>query len=720
MTSGISASFADRARPVLNLIDDLRKIGVQQCVPIPQIAVMGDQSSGKSSVLEAISGIAFPRSAGLCTRCPTQVSMTHGDAWSASVRAGSGSGKEHKLRAGEEYLIANLIEELTAELAGSKSDGGFSTGDDQIEIKLVSPSVPDLTIIDLPGIVRTATKGQSQAVRNQVDAMLDRFLRQERTIVLAVIPANVDIATVDILERAAKVDPDGKRTIGVLTKPDLVDTGAEPQVIDVLANRTKPLLHGYFMVKNRSQKELDSAQNQEASRRIESSWLAGSKYANIPGVSETRLGVPALTSALTELLVDRIVTVLPDMTAEVEQSLKAASAELAKLGSPPPTTAAHCRALAGDIVRQFCRDLRRTCSEASPVAEGTAKEAVGVLQQERKLRKEFIKAVEKTRPGFDGEHDMFDGKVIEVYAHEALLPGVAEKKVGQVVADCSWNETRSTTNVGDEYSVSYARQGFTKAKVISVTQYFRGDLAKRIEERRGREIPGFMSFPVFRDLISEYVGRWEKPTMCFQDNVSDVLSQAASVLASSIAEDWPRLAEKMKEELHIHFAEMKSSASRRLQTQLTLEKTPSTENHYLWDTINKIRDDRMAQRVKAEAHKNNISVDTVCALMKSDVGKSSNESQEVQDMIDMLQAYWKLAKKRFVDEVGMIVTDSYTSPRRIDAIEKRLSSALVLNLDDSSLHRFFGPNRMKEKRREELKKLVQSMKKARLRLQEGI
>jgi len=104
--------------------------------------------------------------------------------------------------------------------------------------------VPDLTLIDLPGIVRTTTSGQSKHVISMVDNLIDKYLQQERTIVLAVIPADIDIAVVDILERAQKADPNGDRTIGVLTKVDKVSAGEEEQVINVLQNVLKPLKLG--------------------------------------------------------------------------------------------------------------------------------------------------------------------------------------------------------------------------------------------------------------------------------------------------------------------------------------------------------------------------------------------------------------------------------------------------------------------------------------------
>ena len=110
---------------------------------------------------------------------------------------------------------------------------------------VVSPStVLNLTLIDLPGLVRTVTEGQNPQVIVEVNNLIEAYLAQSRTIILAVVPSNVDVATVDILERAQNVDPTGERTIGVLTKPDLIDRGSEAEVVQVLTNVRKPLKLG--------------------------------------------------------------------------------------------------------------------------------------------------------------------------------------------------------------------------------------------------------------------------------------------------------------------------------------------------------------------------------------------------------------------------------------------------------------------------------------------
>ena len=194
--------------PMINLIDQLRAVGIEKDIQIPQIAVMGDQSSGKSSVLEALSGIPFPRGSGLVTKCATELRMkkTPGTAWQASISLSWG--QKQPSMAGEVESPEELgekISSLTEAMLLARGGNATFEAEHSIVIELAAPNVPDLTVIDLPGIVRTQVKGQSSAVMAEVDSLLDRYLKQERTIILCVIPSNVDIATVDILERASKV-----------------------------------------------------------------------------------------------------------------------------------------------------------------------------------------------------------------------------------------------------------------------------------------------------------------------------------------------------------------------------------------------------------------------------------------------------------------------------------------------------------------------------------
>ncbi len=153
---------------------------------MPQICVMGDQSSGKSSVLEALSGIPFPRGTGLVTRCPIRMVMKRaraGEKWSSLV---STSLNPQQFPVRDVAELNSVMERLTNELCAGSNN--FST--ESIIVELTSPDAFDLTVVDLPGIIRTVTAGQNVASIEQVNRLIKSFLSDKRTIILAVIPAN--------------------------------------------------------------------------------------------------------------------------------------------------------------------------------------------------------------------------------------------------------------------------------------------------------------------------------------------------------------------------------------------------------------------------------------------------------------------------------------------------------------------------------------------------
>jgi len=301
-----SKAFASDVRPLLDLIDRLSDLLGYEThdISLPQIAVIGDQSAGKSSVLEALSSLPFPRGVGLVTRCPTQIAMKRSsDGVAGGFKAKiTVSGRQHQPEeAGTVDSVEALGEKIVA-LTNVLTRGiatNFST--ETIVIQVTSPQAPDLTIVDLPGIVRTTTAGQSISIVAEVNNLIESYISMNNTIILAVIPSNQDIATIDVLERALKVDPQGVRTIGVLTKPDLIGPGGEDEVVQVLRNVRKPLQLGYFMVKNPSQKQINEGIDVNEAKNLESEYFKNHPFfSKLPA---SLFGAANLTTQLTKLLV---------------------------------------------------------------------------------------------------------------------------------------------------------------------------------------------------------------------------------------------------------------------------------------------------------------------------------------------------------------------------------------------------------------------------------
>ena len=235
-TNELFADANSKMQRSIDFVDTLRREGIERDLAIPQIAVAGDQSTGKSSVLEAISGIPFPRGTGTVTKCAIRICMRQATEWQATIchRVDTGAtstndGGGGTMDASSQPESVATKEELGKAIEkhqGLVCDSGNVIGGGVVEITLQAPDVLSLTLIDLPGIVRaTNDRGVTEDTIKQVDRLVESYLKQERTIILAVLASNTDPATQDILQRASKYDPLGKRTMGLLTKPDLIDKG---------------------------------------------------------------------------------------------------------------------------------------------------------------------------------------------------------------------------------------------------------------------------------------------------------------------------------------------------------------------------------------------------------------------------------------------------------------------------------------------------------------
>ena len=249
MSNEFQGSFYENLRAVITLVDHLRDSGLQKFIKLPRIAVLGTQSSGKSSVLESIVGLdMLPRGEGVCTRRPLELRMVHtADAQAPSAKFD-----------GNDKVYTNFVEvcqeivRLTDEVAGRNK----AIVDEPIILTVKSSTCPDLTMIDLPGITRIPLAGSDQPedIEKITKEMAYRYVSDPRTIILCVVPANADISTSEAIQMAKKVDSAGIRTIGVLTKIDIMDRGTSAK--NLILGKEVPLRLGYVAVKNRSQQDI--------------------------------------------------------------------------------------------------------------------------------------------------------------------------------------------------------------------------------------------------------------------------------------------------------------------------------------------------------------------------------------------------------------------------------------------------------------------------------
>lgn len=300
---------------VNKLQDAFSTLGTKNPLDLPQIAVVGGQSAGKSSVLENFVGKDFlPRGSGIVTRRPLILQLNY-----------------HPTQEFGEFLhckgkkftdFDEIRKEIEAETDRTTGNKGISPV--PINLRVHSPHVLNLTLIDLPGITKVPVGDQPPDIEEQIREMILEFITKDNCIILAVSPANQDLANSDALKLAKSVDPDGLRTIGVITKLDLMDDGTDAR--EVLTNQLLPLRRGYIGVVNRSQKDIDGNKDIRAALAAEKRFfMSHPAYQDLAH----KMGTPYLQKSLNQQLTNHIRETLPALKNKLNKQLATLETQVA-------------------------------------------------------------------------------------------------------------------------------------------------------------------------------------------------------------------------------------------------------------------------------------------------------------------------------------------------------------------------------------------------------
>ncbi|KUJ08617.1 uncharacterized protein LY89DRAFT_691041 [Mollisia scopiformis] len=331
------ASLGEDLLGIVNKLQDLvfNTIG-NDSLDLPQIVVVGSQSSGKSSVLENIVGRDFlPRGSGIVTRRPLILQLINiptddDDSPEAHTAAAVATQPEwaefHHIpnrRFTEFQDVKREIENETARIAGNNK--GINR--QPINLKIYSPHVLSLTLVDLPGLTKVPIGDQPTDIEKQTRNLISEYIAKPNSIILAVSPANVDIVNSEALKLARHVDPLGRRTIGVLTKIDLMDHGTN--ALDILSGRVYPLKLGFIGVVNRSQQDIQGNKSLAEALKSESDFFKHHPaYRNMAN----RCGTQFLARSLNTTLMAHIRERLPDIKARLNTLMGQTQQELASYG----------------------------------------------------------------------------------------------------------------------------------------------------------------------------------------------------------------------------------------------------------------------------------------------------------------------------------------------------------------------------------------------------
>ncbi|GKZ51961.1 hypothetical protein AbraIFM66951_008798, partial [Aspergillus brasiliensis] len=467
---------SSRTSERLNQVDRIRANGVGDHIALPQLVVCGDQSAGKSSVLEGISGIPFPRQDGVCTRFATEIILRHEPKYrrnTATIIPHISRPEDERARLSAFHREVSDLAQLpgiideAARLMGIQGANELvdapTFAADVLRLEVVGDTGLHLTLVDLPGLISVSENEEDLQLVND---LVNSYLENSRTIILAVVPASSDVDTQSIIQRARRFDKDGLRTVGIITKPDLINDGTEGRVAKLANNADKTKLKlGFFLLKNPRPIDLEKGITMVERRKMEADFFANQPW-NKLGLDPSRVGIDNLRVFMQDLLDRHIERELPKVRKDVAQLLNEINTELMDLGTQRTSPAQ---------IRIYL------------IRIGT----------------DFQNLV---RAGVDGIYGTRDG-----FFHE-------------INGERDYHRLRAAIHMENGQFANYMRQHGQKRKIVSakdqedidpktgqifVTKEEMSAWIKKIYDRtRGRELPGNYNHALLGELFHEQSSRW--------------------------------------------------------------------------------------------------------------------------------------------------------------------------------------------------------------------
>ncbi|KAF5317369.1 hypothetical protein D9611_003615 [Ephemerocybe angulata] len=657
-------------REMLDLVNRLQATGVQVDIDLPQIAVIGSQSAGKSSLIESISGITLPRAAGTCTRCPTECRLSRASQnspWQCKVtlrfthdKNGQVLGQAHNKDFGGIIYDKALVEERIrraqrAILNPSLPSSQFLDGDDAdldsteltfssnvVSLAISGPGVADLSFCDLPGLIASvSSKGGSSNDIALVESLVTSYIKKPSCIILLTVACETDFENQGA-HRLAKVhDPEGKRTIGVLTKPDRIPVGEERGWISFIRNEREPLDNNWYCVKQPSSNDLKNNMSWADARKREEEFFAmTAPWCDLDSIYHKYLRTRNLVERLSGVLSDLISKRLPEIHEELERGIIATRQALDALPPPPSTDPVNDIA---HLLHIFTSDLRRHTVDG--IASST-----GLLQAIRPAQQTFRKAIRDTAPQF--------------------LP--FESRQGRT--------TLSRPRFLDNEEEGNAAVNETRVRPIYVDEVLR-----RAQISITRELPGHYPFVVQQEMIKEVVAKWLTPAEAYLRTVQIILASYVKELVGQHFGNFGQgaLEHRMKTIIQNHLSECFSRAEARIKWFIQVEGLPFTLNqHYLSDYKDKFlayykgaREElrgNIYEQINQYKQSSNSDPENVHGVSKvltglTEMGIAGREPEDIYNILPPdemtpaivimadVRAYFQVAYKRFADNIPLAI-----------------------------------------------------------------
>ena len=620
---------------------------------------------------------------------------------------------------------------------------------DVLKIEILGPKQEHFSVIDVPGIFKKTTPGvTSKADIEMVRAMIMSYMKNERSVILAVMPANVDIATQEILELAEECDSSGRRTLGVLTKPDLVDKGAEHTVVNIIDGRTHPLNLGWCVVRNAGQQELaspltDRYHAEELFFKMQEPWSK---------LSKDRVGIDALRSRLVEILGEMVQREFSKVKHDVSALLKARVCDLERLGPSRESRGQQFK---------FLLDLSTRCQHITDLALKADYGDEDLFEIHANLR--LATAVVNRNEVFSD--DMFKRGHTRMFGHKEV--------VAELVAPPPSPPPQEASQLEDDerfhFGMPNVKAKKSKSRTSESTFHWKGRttpppldlenkpveptkielLVPEPEQSRHRdtsydELKGILvesvsvaepnSKPIIPWLTEVYKNsrgfelgtfdaslltivwkkqslNWDALALGYVSDIVDIVHTFTMHLLALLCSD-TRVLRGVTQVLHDDLQERYRKAMDHARFLLKVERdgTPMTTNHYFAENLEKNRQERVKARLKKSSYVTEegdrvVKLDTTIATTTA-----SNLEHTIGDLHDILHSYYKVARKRFVDVVCMQAADYHlvTGP---NTPIKVFSPTFVSELSEEQLERIAGEDTVTQRRRMQLKRDIENLEK---------
>ncbi|KAE8551174.1 hypothetical protein EYB25_007410 [Talaromyces marneffei] len=683
-------------------IEKVRSNGVGELVALPQLAVCGDQSAGKSSVLEGITGIPFPRQEGLCTRFPTEIILCHSETSqqttiTASIRPHSSRTKEiqNTLASYRKVLqdineLPSVIQEVSKrmEIRGYTEDGnGLAFAPDALRIEITGPIGLHLSVVDLPGLIEVPDDNRDDEDVNAVMDMVTAYLESSRTIILAVVQASNDVATQKIIRLARHHDPEGQRTVGIITKPDLINVGSESRIARIAKNQdTIKLKLGFFLVKNPAPTEIKEQITMTFRSQRELEFFSEPKWAS-QHLDRNRVGANKLRQFLQVLLDSHIEKELPKVRDEIKKSLTTTEAELRFMGDAR-SSVAH--------VRSFMTNLSMKYYELLQAALNGSYQSIDV---------DFFSQIEGSR---------LRARIQQINTDFA-----------KHMRDCGERRKIGTASKLEQSSVSSTAQ-------LMVTEAQMTAWVREVYMRtRGKELPGNHNLALLAELFHEQSLRWASIAEAHIVAIREVISQwTEKVVKNVVREDEDGLRREVGSILQDSLDSCEKLALEELNKLLEDERqSPLTYNHYYTDNIQKSRVTTQKAAVRnaiflartedwnGKLHINNdtATIERFISAVESRIIVDMDE-QACKEALTQLNAYYKVAMKTFTDNVTRQVIERHM----ISPLPQAFCPTSIAQLSDEELLRIGSEPNHEAERRTKLANMAQALRQSLVDLQRPV